>query len=68
MSTTTTNITPANVNAEKIYNLTLELVQVTQQKKSAMGGFNDEIKRIKNEMADILRGAGENIGDEHEVS
>ena len=44
MSTTTTNITPANVNAEKIYNLTLELVQVTQQKKSAMGGFNDEIK------------------------
>ena len=58
---------PINVDAMKIYNLTLELAQLMQQKKDAMRGYTDEIKRIKEEIKDILKGAGEDLGDGNEV-
>ena len=52
-----------NSNAERVYNLYVLLQQTKQQKKDAAGGFRDEIKRIENEIKDILKSAGEDLGD-----
>jgi len=49
--------------ANRIYNLTLELHQAEQNKKSASRSFSDEIKRIKGEIKDILKGAGEDVNE-----
>ena len=43
--------------ASRVYNLTIELAQVVEEKKNAVGGFNDEIKRVKNEIAQIIEEA-----------
>ena len=36
--------------ATRVYNLVIELAQAKQQKKAALAGFNDEIKRITAEI------------------
>lgn len=59
----TPNTTAVNTDAERVYNLSLELAQIKQQKKDASRGFTDEIKRIEGEIRDILKGAGEDLGD-----
>lgn len=38
---------------ERVYNLTIELLDIKTQKKAAMGGFNDEIKRLNAEIKEI---------------
>jgi hypothetical protein len=68
MSTENTTENNETSDQERVYNLTLELAQIKQQKKDAMGGFRDEIKRIEGEIKDILKGAGEDIGDGNDVS
>lgn len=40
--------------ANKVYNLTIELAQVVEEKKAAAGGFRDEVKRIQKEINDIV--------------
>ena len=50
---------PSNtVQANRVYNLSVELLQMKQNKKAAMRGFTDEIKRIESEIKDILKGDG----------
>lgn len=57
MSNNTPVVATAETEAQKasrVYNLTIELMQVISQKKAAVGGFNDEIKRIKAEIVDVV--------------
>lgn len=39
---------------EKVYQLTEELLTTQNQKKASMRGFNDEIKRIKKEIEELI--------------
>lgn len=59
-------VPPATVeiptNEARIYNLNAELLRIERQKKDAGAGFRDEIKRIKNEIKEIFKSAGENLG------
>ena len=72
MSTTTTvtatDLTPIVTDYERVYNLTRDLALTKQQKKDAADGFRDEIKRIEGEIKDILKGAGEDLGDGNDIS
>lgn len=43
-------------NKNRVYNLTVELAQMKSNKKAAMRGFTDEVKRLENEIKDILKG------------
>lgn len=54
--TTETTKTPESEaqKATRVLNLTIELMQVTSQKKAAVGGFNEELKRIKSEIAEAV--------------
>lgn len=47
--TTTTSV------QEQVYNLTLELAEQEELKKAAAAGFREEIKRIKAEIADLIK-------------
>ena len=38
----------------KVYQLNVELADVAAKKKSMMGGFNDELKRLKAEIKDLI--------------
>lgn len=55
--------TPVVTDAERVYNLYVELQRTKIQKKDAAAGFRDEIKRIENEIKDILKSANEDIGE-----
>lgn len=39
---------------EKVYNLTVELVDTKQRKKDSNKTYNEEIKRIQEEIEDLL--------------
>lgn len=39
---------------EKVYNLTVELIDTKQRKKDSNKGYNEEIKRIQEEIEDLL--------------
>lgn len=40
--------------ASKVLQLTIELIETKQQKKAAVSGFNDEIKRIEKEIQELV--------------
>lgn len=40
---------------EKVFNLTVELIETKRLKKDSAKGFNDEIKRLQEEIEDILK-------------
>lgn len=48
-------------NAEKIYNLYQELRDAKRDKKESNHAHSDNIKRIENEMKDIVEGEEANI-------
>ena len=62
-TTTVNEIETVNTDAERVYNLNIELAQMEQQKKDSARGFRDEINRIKGEIRDILKSAGEDVGE-----
>lgn len=41
--------------ADRVYNLTKDLLTIQQNKKDTVAGFNEEIKRIKAEINDVLK-------------
>lgn len=46
-----------NSNKEsQVYQLTEELLQTQRQKKASNSGFNEEIKRLKKEIEDLVEG------------
>lgn len=69
MATTTTTpvtapeVVTVNTDAERVYNLYIELERTKTQKKDAAAGFRDEVKRIEHEIKDILKAANEDIGE-----
>lgn len=48
-----TNNTPEQ--AERVYNLIKDLIVLQRNKKDTVAGFNEEIKRIKAEIEDVLK-------------
>lgn len=40
--------------ASKVLQLTIELIETKQQKKAAVAGYNDEIKRIEKEIQELV--------------
>ena len=53
---------------EKIYNLYVELLQSEKDKKDTVKAHSENIKRIKDEIKDILNGAEEEvIADQQEA-
>lgn len=40
--------------ADRVYNLTVDLIQLEKDKKATTAGYNEEIKRIKKEIADVI--------------
>jgi len=43
--------------ANKVLQLTIELIETRQQKKAAVAGYNDEIKRIEKEIQELVTDA-----------
>ena len=43
-----------NTVKDKVYNLNVELKEIQARKKALVGGMNDEIKRIKNEIDELI--------------
>lgn len=43
-----------NETASKVLQLTIELIEARQQKKAAVAGYNDEIKRIEKEIQELV--------------
>lgn len=41
-------------NADRVYNLTVDLIQLEKDKKATTAGYNEEIKRIRKEIADYI--------------
>jgi len=64
-TTAANSTTPVVTNAERVYNLYVEMQQIKSQKKDAAAGFRDEIKRIENEIKDILKSDGEDLQDQN---
>ncbi len=44
----------SNINESKVYQLTTELQDVKQRKKSFVKAYNEEIKRIQDEIKDLI--------------
>ena len=51
MSATTTTNNEAN---ERVFNLTRDLIQLQKNKKDSAAGFNEEIKRVKKEIDEVI--------------
>jgi hypothetical protein len=49
------NDTNTPEQAERVYNLTKDLVTIQRNKKDAVAGYNEEIKRLKKEIDDVLK-------------
>lgn len=54
MTTDTPETTDAGRDAQRVYNLTLELKEAKNTKKQAVRMHNEEIKRIQAEIDEIL--------------
>ncbi len=52
MSNTATDISEAN---EKVFNLTKDLITLQKNKKDTAAGFNEEIKRVRKEIDEIIQ-------------
>jgi hypothetical protein len=46
--------TPTTTTEEKVYNLTKDLEEMKQRKKSFSKAYNEEIKRIQAEIKDLI--------------
>ena len=46
--------TDETTKAEKVLQLTIELLDMKQKKKDSNKGFNDEIKRLNEEIEELL--------------
>ena len=57
MALITPTVSQADLDSEtasKVLQLTIELIETRQQKKAAVGGYNDEIKRIEKEIQELV--------------
>lgn len=45
----------------KVYNLALEIEQLTSKKKSTNKSFSEQLKELKLELKDVLTQAGESV-------
>lgn len=50
--------------ADKVLQLTIELAETADRKKSTVKGFNEEIKRIKAEIAELIKDDKETATEE----
>jgi len=50
---------PPTNKEDRVYQLTLELIETTKQKKDSTKAFSEEIKRIKEEIEEIIDEAGD---------
>lgn len=48
------NIVKEPTKQEKVFNLTVELIDTKQRKKDSNKGYNEEIKRIQEEIEALL--------------
>ena len=49
-----TTIATELTKQEKVFNLTVDLLDTKQRKKDSNHGYNEEIKRIQDEIEDLL--------------
>ncbi len=57
MALITPTVSQADLDSEtasRVLQLTIELIETRQQKKAAVGGYNDEIKRIEKEIQELV--------------
>lgn len=49
-----TKVAPEPTKQEKVFNLTVELIDTKQRKKDSNKGYNEEINRIQDEIEALL--------------
>jgi len=52
--------------ANKVLQLTIELIETKQKKKDSAAAFNEEIKRIQKEIDELIFEPAENAADDSE--